>query len=131
MLLKVWPSKLHSWNISQQFLVEELKNVESYQCNPQLVKTSHFLQHVKMITTFLLLCLNGDKYLLSGNIRKIEFKSTLLYYTIPMLIIFSCKDLLFFHVAAWRIYVSEFNITSNSRNWRSRRIKNVTARTVY
>lgn len=57
---------------------------------------SHFLQRVKMITTFLLLYLDGDNFLLSGNIRKIEFKSLLLsdshlnYFLLQRTSVLSC-----------------------------------------
>lgn len=52
---------------------EKLKSAERHQCNHQLIKMFHFLQHVEVITTLLLLCLDGNKFLVLGNIRKTEF----------------------------------------------------------
>lgn len=102
--LFIWPSKLHSWNTSQWFLiwwkVEERRKIS---VQSPVGKMSHFLQHVEVITTFLLLCLDRDNFLLLGNITKAEFKSMLFYNS--HLNYFPLQINLFFHVAVWRIYV--------------------------
>lgn len=110
---------------------EKLKNAERYQCNHQLIKMSHFLQHVEVITNFLLLSLDWDNFLVSGNIRKIEFKSVLFYYSHLNYFPLQRKPVLSWGCMKNVCVCDNFNITSNSRNWRSHRIKNVTARTGY
>lgn len=108
---------------------EKLKNAERYRCNRQLIKMSHFLQHVEVITNFL--SLDWDNFLVSGNIRKIEFKSVLFYYSHLNYFPLQRKPVLSWGCMKNVCVCDNFNITSNSRNWRSHRIKNVTARTGY